>query len=87
MNETEIRDLIEALGDVRAVLDRAADDDRAAVYRQLGLRLTYAPELRTVRVAIEISAHSWGYGLCPRGCPGSGHPGRVSHDMPDGCTR
>jgi site-specific DNA recombinase len=67
MNETEIRELIEALGEVRAVLGRAATDDRAAVYRQLGLRLTYVPEIRTVRAAIEFSAHSWGYGLCPRG--------------------
>lgn len=43
MTRDQLRALIDALGDPRAALRRADPDDKAAVYRQLGLRLTYHP--------------------------------------------
>jgi site-specific DNA recombinase len=46
---------------------RDADlDDKLAVYRNLGLRLTYDPQTLTVRAEIELAAHRWDSG-CVRG--------------------
>lgn len=61
------RAVVDALGSVRAVLLRADPEDKAEVYRQLGLRLTYQPAERTMRADIQVDAQSWGYGVCPRG--------------------
>lgn len=58
VSETEIRELVDALGDVRAVLGRADMTTVQPSTRLLGLRLTYEPEPFTARAAIEISAHS-----------------------------
>lgn len=43
MSKEEIRSLVEALGNIRAVLTDAEPEDKAEVYRQLGLHLTYQP--------------------------------------------
>jgi site-specific DNA recombinase len=67
MNRDEIRTLIEALGNTRAVLADAAPEDKAQIYHQLGLHLTYEPAKRLVRAEAHLNLHSWGYGLCPRG--------------------
>lgn len=58
--------LVRALGDIVAVLRDADPDDKAEVYRQLGLRLTYQTETQTVRAAINLSAHR-GQIICVRG--------------------
>lgn len=67
MTKQEIRDLVTALGNIRAVLADAEPADKAEVYRQLGLKLTYDPGKRTVGAEIALDAQSWGYGLCPEG--------------------
>ncbi|MGC4864625.1 recombinase family protein [Micromonospora sp. DT53] len=66
MSRTEIKDLVHALGDIAAVLRDADPTDKAEVYRQLGLRLTYQPETQTVRAAVDLSAHR-GVKVCVRG--------------------
>ncbi|WP_433653627.1 zinc ribbon domain-containing protein [Micromonospora zamorensis] len=66
MSRTEIKDLVQALGDIAAVLRDADPTDKAEVYRQLGLRLIYQPETQTVRAAVDLSAHR-GAMVCVRG--------------------
>lgn len=44
MSRSQIADLVRALGDIVAVLRDVDPDDKAEVYRQLGLRLTYQPD-------------------------------------------
>ncbi|WP_406076006.1 zinc ribbon domain-containing protein [Micromonospora sp. NBC_01638] len=57
MSRSQIADLVQALGDIATVLRDADPDDKAEVYRQLGLRLTYQTETQTVRAAVDLSAH------------------------------
>ncbi|MEW2144070.1 hypothetical protein AB0869_14785 [Micromonospora vinacea] len=57
MSRAEISALVAALGDISTVLRDADPADKAEVYRQLGLRLTYRPETQTVRAAVDLSAH------------------------------
>ena len=57
MSRAEIRGLVTALGDIAAALRDADPADKAEVYRQLGLRLTYRPETQTVRASVDLSAH------------------------------
>ena len=67
MSRDEIRAVVDALQNVHDVLVAADTGDKAAVYRQLGLRLTYRPEDRTVHADVHVGAQPWGYGVCPRG--------------------
>ena len=69
MSSDEIRTLVQALGDIATVLRGADPADKAEVYRQLGLRLTYQPEQRLVRAEASPNGPKCGpaYGLCPRG--------------------
>jgi site-specific DNA recombinase len=48
MTQDEIAAIVTAAGNVLAVLRDADPDDKAAIYRQLGLKLTYQPDTRTV---------------------------------------
>ncbi|UED87621.1 hypothetical protein [Streptomyces profundus] len=48
MTRQEIRDLVDALGGLLDALRRADPADKAEVYRQLGLRLTYDHEKQEV---------------------------------------
>ncbi len=48
MSREEIRGLVDALGGLLSVLHQAEPADKAEVYRQLGLRLTYDHETQTV---------------------------------------
>jgi site-specific DNA recombinase len=57
MSRAEINDLVQALGDIVTVLRDADPVNKAEVYRQLGLRLTYQPETQTVRAEVELNAH------------------------------
>ncbi|WP_406079026.1 hypothetical protein [Micromonospora sp. NBC_00858] len=57
MSRTEIKDLVQALGDIATVRRDADPTDKAEVYQRLGLRLTYQPETQTVRAAVNLSAH------------------------------
>ena len=88
MTRDEIHTLIENLGDIRQVLTEADPDDKADIYRQLGLRLTYQPGQRTVRAETSLDPHSWGYGTCPRRNLHANHtlclPGRRLSTRPAG---
>jgi site-specific DNA recombinase len=66
MNRAEITNLVAALGDIATVLRDADPTDKAEVYRQLGLRLTYQPETQTVRAEVDLNAHH-GAMVCVRG--------------------
>ncbi|MEU8419419.1 recombinase family protein [Micromonospora sp. NPDC048835] len=57
MTQAEIITLVEALGNIVTVLRDADPTDKAEVYRQLGLRLTYHPEAQTVHAETDLSAH------------------------------
>jgi site-specific DNA recombinase len=48
MSREEIEALVDALGGLLSILQEADPADKAEVYRQLGLRLTYDHETRTV---------------------------------------
>ncbi|MBM0256656.1 hypothetical protein JNW89_07005 [Micromonospora sp. 4G55] len=66
MSRAEITALVTALGDITTVLRDADPADKAEVYRQLGLRLTYRPETQTVRAEVDLSAHRQKF-ICVRG--------------------
>ncbi len=57
MTPAEITTLFGALGNIVTALRDADPADKAEVYRQLGLRLTYHPEARTVHAETDLSAH------------------------------
>ena len=67
MSKHDIAELIEALGNIPAVLAKAAPYDKAQIYSQLGLHLTYQPAKRLIRAETHLNPHRWGYGSCPRG--------------------
>lgn len=49
MSREQIASVVTALSDLLTVLRRADPADKAEIYTQLGLRLTYQPNDRTVR--------------------------------------
>ncbi|MBS2538394.1 recombinase family protein [Catenulispora sp. NF23] len=55
LSEEAITLMIQALGDIRKVIEKATIEDKARVYDQLGLRLTYAPGAKTVRVEMNLN--------------------------------
>jgi hypothetical protein len=54
LTPTQISELVSGITDAIALLRRANPADKAEVYRQLGLRLTYQPETQTVDVQAQI---------------------------------
>src|SRR5438067_5230046 len=62
-------------------------------YRNLGLRLTYDPETRTMRADIDLAAHRWEMRRLNEmavACPSKIDPGRNPHShasMPAACAR
>jgi site-specific DNA recombinase len=60
MSREQINELVRTLGDIVATLSEADPADKAEVYRQLGLRLTYHPETQTVHAEANLNAHRWG---------------------------
>ena len=59
----QISEMIDAFADAVAMLRQADPEDKAEVYRQLGLRLDYDPETETVAAQARLP---WGNHLCPR---------------------
>src|SRR6266511_2380455 len=59
MSRDEIANLVHALGDIVAVLAEADPADKAEVYRQLGLRLTYHPDTQKVYAQADLGVHRW----------------------------
>ena len=54
MTRDQIASIVTALGDILAVLADADPADKAEIYTQLGLRLTYQPGQRTVRAEAHL---------------------------------
>ena len=67
MTQEQISDLVTRLGDILTVLHEADPADRAEVYQQLGLRLTYHPAEQKVRVQAQPDADSYGKMVRVRG--------------------
>jgi hypothetical protein len=66
MTLDEITSLVKAVGDVMQVIKDADPADKAEIYSQLGLTLTYHPD--EIRVVAEARPASIMYvGACPRG--------------------
>jgi site-specific DNA recombinase len=63
----EIAALVNAIGDLVAVLHRADTADKAAIYRHLGLKLTYKQEAHIVQVHAQPDLTDMGFSSCPRG--------------------
>ena len=60
MSRDEITSIVTTLADVLTVLRTADPADKAEIYTQLGLRLTYQPSERLVRTEVHISpAQHW----------------------------
>jgi hypothetical protein len=66
LSQEEIVAIVEELGDMVAALRDAEPEHKLDVYRNVGLRLTYDPETRTVRADIDLAAHRWEM-VCVRG--------------------
>ncbi len=66
MTSGDLEHLVTALGDLVSVLRSADPADKAAIYRRLGLTLTYMHEAHTVQVRTQPDLSGMGYGLCPR---------------------
>jgi hypothetical protein len=66
LSQEEIVAIVEELGDMVAALRDAEPEHKLDVDRNIGLRLTYDPETRTVRADIDLAAHRWAL-VCVRG--------------------
>jgi hypothetical protein len=66
LSADEIAELFDAVGGMVGVLRKATPEEKSEVYRNLGLRLTYLPETKTVRADVDLAAHRWASG-CVRG--------------------
>jgi site-specific DNA recombinase len=67
MSEQEIAALVAALGNLLDVLRNADPVDKAKVYQQLGLTLTYKPNAHTVLIESRPTTSDMGIPSCPRG--------------------
>jgi site-specific DNA recombinase len=67
MTQAQISDLVTQLGDITTALHEADPADRAEVYRQLGLRLTYYSAEQKIRVQAQPEAATYGELVCVRG--------------------
>ncbi|GAA2675609.1 recombinase family protein [Actinoplanes palleronii] len=65
MTAEEIRELVTAVGDIKAVIRAAQPEDKAEIYRQLNLKLVYEPEMKTVCASVDLGAHR-GENVCVR---------------------
>jgi site-specific DNA recombinase len=66
LTREQLTSIVTAMRDLTAVLDSAAPADKAEIYGQLGLVLTYHPEARTVKVKATPTASMY-VRRCPRG--------------------
>ena len=53
MSEAEIKAIVDKLADIARVLHDADPDDKAEIFRQLGLKLTYHPGRQLVEAKIK----------------------------------
>jgi site-specific DNA recombinase len=66
LTQEEISAMVSAISDIVSLLSRAEAADKAELYAQLGLRLTYHPGQRTVTARAEVGRICTN-GSCPRG--------------------
>ena len=57
LTEAEIKAIVDKFDDIAAVLHDADPDDKAEIFRQLNLRLTYHPGRRLVEAEVKIPQH------------------------------
>jgi site-specific DNA recombinase len=57
MSEAEIKAVVDKLADIARVLQDADPDDKAEIFRQLGLKLTYHPRRQLVEAQVEVPQH------------------------------
>jgi hypothetical protein len=57
MSEAEITAAVDKLADIALVLQDADPDDKAEIFRQLALKLTYHPGRQLVEAQIEVPQH------------------------------
>jgi site-specific DNA recombinase len=67
MTKEEIKTIVEHFASVAAVIRDADPADKAEIYRQLNLVLTYQPADRTVRAVADLAAHCHGVMVGVRG--------------------
>ncbi|AQW49292.1 hypothetical protein ACIQPP_16770 [Streptomyces violaceusniger] len=58
MSRDEIARLVRSISDLAAVIQQAEAEDKAEIYRQLGLRLTYVPAQATVRAEVTLDPNN-----------------------------
>jgi hypothetical protein len=63
MIAAELQELIDGLSGIAQILRRASAEDKANLYKQLGLRLRYEPGLRLIKAEAEPN------GSCTKVCP------------------
>ncbi|MFE9574541.1 zinc ribbon domain-containing protein [Streptomyces sp. NPDC006692] len=80
LTETQIQNLIEQLGSIRAALAAAAPEDKQQLYLALGLTLTYYAKERIVTVESQ-PALLCAQTMCPRGNTGHRHTPLVSGEI------
>ena len=58
MTQQEIKSIVDKFADIARVLMDADPDDKAEIFRHLGLKLTYHPGRQLVKAQIEASRRS-----------------------------
>ncbi|MFC9220541.1 hypothetical protein ACFT8W_07055 [Streptomyces hygroscopicus] len=74
MSRDEIARLVRSISDLAAVIQQAEAEDKAEIYRLLGLRLTYAPAQATVHAEVTLDPKN---GKSPRSTNNRGEMVRV----------
>jgi hypothetical protein len=82
MTRDEVTSLVKALGDVMRVLKDADPADKAEIYGQLGLTLTYHPNEKPPVAAIRICQGGSSRAARPPSTPDQ--PGTGPHPTPEG---
>jgi hypothetical protein len=82
LTEEEIAAMASKLGDLRKLLHSADPQDKADVYEQLGLRMTYDPAQKTVMARAQLRRSCTK--LCPRGTRTNCTPLHPHHQVPVG---
>lgn len=67
LTDQDIKMMVQALGDIREVIRNASAEDKARVYDELGLQLTYNPAKKEVRAEISLDPQVHGVMVSVRG--------------------
>jgi site-specific DNA recombinase len=59
MTEAEIREVVDKLGSIAQVMANADTSDKAEIFRQLGLRLTYHPGRKLVTATVQPAEYGF----------------------------